>query len=218
MNSATFVLPITNNMKIHLLSGQMDFTQTTALLPGAEVEVDKESTVTIYTSGADKSALASYEAAYNTYLSAHENWEAAKANHDAWVANGSDGDEPELGEEPEAPEKPILSTGELFVYDADEWGNYAKGKGDTGTKFTKVVKYSPSWDGALVSGKPADGKPNVRHEDACPDDATINVHGTFNTGDGAVYTTAGGANIYSRNEDAGTFIVRRRFIRLRSTK
>lgn len=192
MNSATFVLPITNNMKIHLLSGQMDFTQTTALLPGAEVEVDKESTVTIYASGADKSALASYEAAYNTYLSDYANWEA----------------NPE-GDAPEAPVKPILSTGELFVYDADEWGNYAKGKGDTGTKYTKVVKYSPSWDGALVSGKPADGKPNVRHEDACPDDATINVHGTFNTGDGAVYTTAGGANIYSRNEDAGTFIVNR---------
>ncbi len=183
MNSATFVLPITNNMKIHLLSGQMDFTQTTALLPGAEVEVDKESTVTIYTNDDDLSTLSSFESQYNT-----------------WVANGQEGD---------APEKPILSTGELFVYDAEEWGNYAKGKGDTGTKYTKVVKYSPSWDGALVSGKPADGKPNVRSESTKPGDATINVHGTFNTGDGAVYTTAGGANIFSSNEDAGSFIVNR---------
>ena len=193
MNSATFVLPITNNMKIHLLSGQMDFTQTTALLPGAEVEVDKESTVTIYTNDDDLSTLSSFESQLRQYESDHSNWEA----------------DPSIGEEPTAPEKPILSTGELFVYDADEWGNYAKGKGDTGTKYTKVVKYSPSWDGALVSDKPANGKPNVRHEDACPDDATINVHGTFNTGDGAVYTTAGGANIFSSNEDAGSFIVNR---------
>lgn len=193
MNSATFVLPITNNMKIHLLSGQMDFTQTTALLPGAEVEVDKESTVTIYTDPDDLSTLSSFESQWSTYKSEHSNWEA----------------DPSIGEEPVAPEKPILSTGELFVYDAEEWGNYAKGKGDTGTKYTKVVKYSPSWDGALVSGKPEDGKPNVRSESTMPGDATINVHGTFNTGDGAVYTTAGGANIFSSNEDAGSFIVNR---------
>ncbi len=183
MNSATFVLPITNNMKIHLLYGQMDFTQTTALLPGAEVEVDKESTVTIYANNDDLSTLSSFESQYNT-----------------WVDGGQQGD---------APEKPILSTGELFVYDADEWDNYAKGKGDTGKKYTKVVKYSPSWDGALISGKPADGKPDVRSETTKPGDATINVHGTFDTGQGAVYTTAGGANIFSSNEDAGSFIVQR---------
>ena len=47
MNSGQFVLPIMNNMKIHLLSGEMDFTQSTSLLPGAEVEIDKESTVSI---------------------------------------------------------------------------------------------------------------------------------------------------------------------------
>ncbi len=183
MNSATFVLPITNNMKIHLLYGQMDFTQTTALLPGAEVEVDKESTVTIYANNDDLSTLSSFESQYKT-----------------WVDGGQQGD---------APEKPILSTGELFVYDADEWDNYAKGKGDTGKKYTKVVKYSPSWDGALISGKPADGKPDVRSETTKPGDATINVHGTFDTGQGAVYTTAGGANIFSSNEDAGSFIVQR---------
>ncbi len=183
MNSATFVLPITNNMKIHLLSGQMDFTQTTALLPGAEVEVDKESTVTIYTNDDDLSTLSSFESLWRQYESDHSNWEA----------------DPSIGEEPVAPKKPILSTGELFVYDADEWGNYAKGKGDAGTKYTKVVKYSASLD----------AQPGVRSETTKPGDATINVHGTFNTGDGAVYTTAGGANIFSSNEDAGTFIVNR---------
>lgn len=168
MNSGMFVLPITNNMKIHLLSGSMDFTQVTSLLPGAEVEVDKESTVTIY------------------------------SNPD-----------------------PEVFSGALIIYDKDQWGEYANGKciecvwNDEEQKYedgmetgyyTKVVKYSPSWDGALVAGKPANGKPTVRHEDACPDDASINVHGTFATGDGCLLTTAGGANIFSSNEDAGTFI------------
>ncbi|MBR3408961.1 MAG: hypothetical protein IKG86_08985 [Paludibacteraceae bacterium] len=47
MNSADYVLPVTNNMKIHLLTGSMNITQDTEILPGAEIEVDKESTVTI---------------------------------------------------------------------------------------------------------------------------------------------------------------------------
>ena len=168
MNSGMFVLPITNNMKIHLLSGSMDFTQVTSLLPGAEVEVDKESTVTIY--------------------------------------NNPD---------------PEVFSGALIIYDKDQWGEYANGKciecvwdakekkykdGMETGYYTKVVKYSPSWDGALVAGKPANGKPTVRHEDACPDNASINVHGTFATGDGYLLTTEGGANIFSSNEDAGTFI------------
>ncbi len=47
LNSAKFDLPITNNMKIHLLSGSMGFEQNTCLLPGANVEVDKEARVTV---------------------------------------------------------------------------------------------------------------------------------------------------------------------------
>ena len=47
VNSKDYVLPITHNMKIHLLTGQMDITQNTVLLPGAEIEVDKQSTVVI---------------------------------------------------------------------------------------------------------------------------------------------------------------------------
>ena len=141
MNSGYFVLPITNNMKIHLLSGMMDFTQTTSLLPGAEVEVDKESVIKI------------------------------------------------------ASPDPSVFSGALYIYDADDWGK-ANGKGDAGTLYTKVVPYSPS----------VGGKPNIRTETAKPADAKINVHGSFDTGEGAVYTTPGGANIFSTNEDAGTFI------------
>lgn len=47
LDSRKFVLPLTNNFKIHLLSGEMAFTQSTSCLPGMEVEVDKESEVSI---------------------------------------------------------------------------------------------------------------------------------------------------------------------------
>ncbi len=47
LDSRKFVLPLTNNFKIHLLSGYMEFTQSTSCLPGMEIEVDKESEVAI---------------------------------------------------------------------------------------------------------------------------------------------------------------------------
>ena len=47
LDSRKFVLPLTNNFKIHLLSGNMQFTQSTSCLPGMEVEVDKESEISI---------------------------------------------------------------------------------------------------------------------------------------------------------------------------
>lgn len=46
-NSADYILPITNNMQIRLLSGYLGITQSTALLPGATIEVDKTATVSI---------------------------------------------------------------------------------------------------------------------------------------------------------------------------
>lgn len=141
MNSSAFVLPLTNNMKIHLLSGLMDFTQNTALLPGAEVEINKESVVSI--------------------------------TKDV--------------------EHPEVKSGSLYIYDADQWGQYAYAK--DGYKYTKVVRYTPS----------ANGQPTLRNADAKPADASINVHGTFDTKEGYVYTSESGANIFSTNEDAGTF-------------
>ncbi len=47
LDSRKFILPLTNNFKIHLLSGHMEFTQSTSCLPGMEVEVNKESEVAI---------------------------------------------------------------------------------------------------------------------------------------------------------------------------
>ncbi len=163
LNSANFDLPITSNFKIHLLSGTMDFMQNTCLLPGAEVEVDKESTVSV---------------AQNPKDTEH--------------------------------------TGALYIYDADDWNQYAFGTND-GAAYaanTKVVRYAPSANNGLG------GQPMVRDEQS-KTDATINVRGTFETATGFVYTSVGngansiynpegeptgGANIFSSNVDAGTFI------------
>ena len=143
MNSAVFKLPITNNMKIHLLSGFMDFTQDTYLLPGAMVEVDKESIVTITTQS-----------------------------------------------------DPDVHSGALYLYDADDWGNYIIDISE-GQKFTKAVLYEP-----VIDGRPA---VRLEKKEDGQKDATILVHGQFDTADGYVYTSTNGANICSTNEDAGTF-------------
>ena len=166
LNSANFDLPLTCNFKIHLLSGTMDFQQNTSLLPGAEVEVDKGSIVTVAMD------------------------ETEKETYDEWVARGKMGDEP------------VCYTGALYVYDADDWDKYAycnewNGEAmDSREAYTKTVRYAPSWN----------GRPNVRDEQTRPLDAAINVHGTFSTSTGYVYCSEHGANIFSNNEDAGTFI------------
>lgn len=165
LNSAKFDLPLTCNFKIHLLTGGMDFKQNTCLLPGAEVEVDKEATVSVAMNEEEKTA------------------------YDEWVEGGKVGD------------APACYTGALYVYDAQDWSKYAYVNAygqstDDYSAYTKVVRYSPSWN----------GRPTVRDEQTCPDDAKINVRGTFQTATGFVYTSEHGANIFSTNEDAGTFI------------
>lgn len=138
MKSQDYVLPITNNMKIHLLSGEMNITQSTVLLPGSEIEINKTATV-------------------------------------------------------------VINSGQnLYLYDKDQWGKYVY-NGVYGQK----VLYSPSFPAT-------NGKPNQREYAGSTtatndklNDATMFVKGTFDV-QGALYTTAGGANIYSTKEDAGT--------------
>ena len=65
LDSRKFVLPLTSNFKIHLLSGLMEFTQSTSCLPGMEVEVDKEAEIQIIPSsdpGTVSGALYFYDA------------------------------------------------------------------------------------------------------------------------------------------------------------
>lgn len=46
-NSADYILPITHNMKMHVLDGDFEITHDSELLPGASVEVDKTASLTI---------------------------------------------------------------------------------------------------------------------------------------------------------------------------
>ncbi|MBR1922944.1 MAG: hypothetical protein IJ838_04255 [Paludibacteraceae bacterium] len=46
-SGAAYYLPLTNNMKIHLLTGKMEVSENAELLPGAEIEINKEATAYI---------------------------------------------------------------------------------------------------------------------------------------------------------------------------
>ncbi len=130
--SSSYIMPLTNNMKIHLLTGSMNITQNVELLPGAEIEIDKEAT--------------------------------------AYINSGKS----------------------LYVFSLSDWDKFPQTSSPV--TYTYPVPYSPSWAG---SGK------------TCPRsvttmaDAAINLHGKFVV-NGYLYTTAGGGNIHSTNEDAGT--------------
>lgn len=131
MNSGQYVLPITYNFKLHLLSGTLDFTQNTELIPGAELEIDKGARV--------------------------------------YVTKQSD---------------PDVLSGSLYIWDNQDWG-----------KTPKKVDYSP------VFG----GEPTTRDINNI-ESAIINVHGTFDTNQGYIFTSERGGNIFSSVEDAGTFM------------
>ena len=47
MNSADYILPISTNMKIHILDGNFAVTQSTQLLPGSQIEIEKTGTLII---------------------------------------------------------------------------------------------------------------------------------------------------------------------------
>ena len=130
--SANFTLPFTNNMTVHLLSGEMSLGQNSVCLAGMQIEIDKLSTFRI-----------------------------------------PEGDS-------------------LYLYDSDQWDYYV-----FDGYYAQRVKYTPSLGGAPTA-RPEGGSKTTK-----PGDAVINLKGTMLV-EGAVYTTAGGANIYSTNEDAGT--------------
>ena len=72
IDSREYILPITNNFKIHSLSGNMEVTQKTELLPGAEIEVNKKSTLTIN----EGQSLYLYDAAqWGLYVSGIHNYD-----------------------------------------------------------------------------------------------------------------------------------------------
>ncbi len=138
MNSGQYVLPITYNFKLHLLSGTLDFTQNTALIPSSELEIDKEAKV---------------------YVTDQK--------------------------------KQDVLEGSLYIYDASDWSNSAA-----------KVAYSPSFDDGVNNGS----IPSSVRDASALEDAIVNVHGTFDTADGYIFTSETGGNIFSSVEDAGTFM------------
>ena len=47
MNSQDYILPISTNMKIHILDGNFTITQSAQLLPGSQIEINKTGTLTV---------------------------------------------------------------------------------------------------------------------------------------------------------------------------
>lgn len=134
INSLDYVLPLTNNMTLHVLSGKLEVTQSAVLLPSAEIIIDKTATL---------------------------------------VIKEKDRKENKIG---------------FYLYDQAQWGQFAGGA------YVTPMQYSPSW----INGQ-------------CPrattlaslKDASIYVKGKIEV-EGSIYTTAGGAAIYSDPENAGT--------------
>ena len=80
----------------------------------------------------------------------------------------------------------------LYLYDADDWGKYSYN-----SNYHHHISYRP---GVL----PDDEVRDISSA-AALGDAQLFIHGTLEV-QGALYTTSGNANIYSRNEDAGTIV------------
>lgn len=131
MDTKDYILPITNNMTVHILSGLFKITQSSVMLPGAEIEIDKTATLRI---------------------------------------NAKDTKNEAMG---------------LYLYDQAQW-----------TTNASLPVYSPSW---------ANGKCPRSNSYKNMKDAAVYVKGKIEV-NGSIYTTAGGAAIYSDPENAGTIL------------
>ncbi len=94
----------------------------------------------------------------------------------------------------------------LYLYDQAEWDKFV-----FSGFYAQKVKYVPLKDGAPTA-RPEGGSKSVK-----PASASIKVGGAMQI-DGAIYTTKGGANITSTNEDAGTIMFNKNGAPLDSSK
>ena len=82
MKSINYNLPITATMKIHILDGTMEITQSTMFQPGTQVEINKTATLKV-------NAKDSKENDVNVYLIDQDQWKTTTSNPDAaWNVHG----------------------------------------------------------------------------------------------------------------------------------
>lgn len=82
MKSINYILPITATMKIHILDGTMEITQSTMFQPGTQVEIDKTATLKI-------NAKDSKNEDVKVYLIDQDQWRTTTSNPDAaWNVHG----------------------------------------------------------------------------------------------------------------------------------
>ena len=128
--SSSYILPVTCNMDLHVLTGRLKVTQDVEFLPGSTLEIDKEATAE------------------------------------------------------------LVSGKSLYVYDADDWGQYVYN-----STYFVPVGYSPSWPNGKCP----------RNNATKQGSSMINIHGTMEVY-GKIYTSNSGKCIYSSNADAGTIV------------
>ncbi len=86
MDSRNYILPITSNMKIHILDGTMEITQSTMFQPGTQLEINKTATLKINSSFKDANNSTQE---LKVYLIDQDQWRTTTSNPDAaWNVHG----------------------------------------------------------------------------------------------------------------------------------
>ena len=86
MDSRNYILPITATMKIHILDGTMEITQSTMFQPGTQVEINKTATLKINSSFKDGNNSTQE---LKVYLIDQDQWKTSTSNPDAaWNVHG----------------------------------------------------------------------------------------------------------------------------------
>lgn len=81
MNSANYILPITSTMKIHVLDGNMEITQSTMFQPGTQVEINKTAKLTIKDKDNNGNDVKVYIVDQHQWMSSTSNPDAALFVH-----------------------------------------------------------------------------------------------------------------------------------------
>ena len=157
MNSGQYVLPITSNFKLHVLTGTLDFTQSTELIPGSELEIDKEATVLV-TDQDDPDVREG-----SLYFFDSQDWvlNASKVNYSPSFDDGeNNGEVPDAVRQVSLSELPsakvnvrgTFDTDQGYVFTSEHGGNIFSSVEDAGTFiFTTAAKAEDYYEEVKIS-------------------------------------------------------------------